>query len=111
MTLHHSNLQPAQQVDDTIPDGIDCETAALLRARLIPVFDSAQDWSGLMSALELKGFHLMFRNGRLALADQMSGAVICTSRFLGYSLPDLANRLGRPHIALTLGASDGVILH
>ncbi len=78
--------------------GLDCETAVLYRAVLGPVFDRAETWPALVERLAAKGFGLAIRGGRLMLTRTDSGGAICTARFLGHSLSDLAQRLGKPAI-------------
>ena len=82
---------------------IDCETAALFRAILRPIFDAADSWTALMAGLAEKGFGLAIRDGRLVLTDQTSGQRICGVRFLGNSLAELSARLGRPHVVALPG--------
>lgn len=93
------------------PARIDCETASLLRAVLLPIFDAARSWTDLIDQLEAKGYHPMFRGGELCLTKQSDGSRICGLRFLGLEMRDLVQRLGRPCVlpsnALT---ADGEIL-
>jgi hypothetical protein len=98
---------------DRIRDGkLDCETAVLLRAHLLPVFDAAQTWRALADGLAARGFRLAFRDAKLALTELETGLRICNARFLGVTLEDLAARLGRPTVvALRGGAASGEFLH
>ena len=80
------------------PNGHDCETAALLRACLCPVFDGATSWKGLAERLGARGYGLAIRDGHLVVKDRASGRHVCSARDLGTSLRDLAQRLGRPMV-------------
>ena len=82
---------------------LDCETAVLLRTCLKPIFEQATSWPDLIAALNSKEFSLAIRGGRLVLTDLASGSRICTTRFLGVPLADLARRLGRPSICARRG--------
>lgn len=75
---------------------LDFETAILFRSCLAPVFDQAQSWPALVDGLATKGYGLAIRHGRLVLTEHDSGKRVCSMRFLGTSLADLAARLGRP---------------
>ena len=88
---------------------LDCETAVLLRTYIRPVFDRVSSWTELLDELSLKGFGLGFRNGRLMLTDLSTGEKICTGRFLGVPLADLAARFGRPCVKPTGGSSGTLI--
>ncbi|GAB5437686.1 MAG: hypothetical protein FalmKO_28110 [Falsiruegeria mediterranea] len=93
------------------PARIDCETASLLRAILLPLFASATSWTDLIDKLEAKGFHPMFRTGQLCLTKQSDGSRICGLRFLGLDIYELVLRFGRPCVMPHSGSSaDGEIL-
>ena len=89
---------------------MDCETAALMRAVIRPVFTSAASWAGLASSLHEKGYRLRFQNGRLCLLDKTSGSRVCGLRFLGLELKDLVGRLGRPVVVARGQDADGDLL-
>ncbi len=86
----------AEHADPRI--SIDSETACLLRSFMVPAINSARDWRDLHSTLERKGFTIAFRDGRLVFKSLDNGREICTGRFLGTPLRELAKRLGRPSI-------------
>lgn len=93
------------------PAQFDCETAILLRAIFLPIFERATGWTGLIDTLQSKGYHLAFRSGLLCLTDQSSGTRICGLRFLGLRMQDLVARLGRPYVLAYAGQSaDGEVL-
>ncbi|WP_298933287.1 hypothetical protein [uncultured Ruegeria sp.] len=89
---------------------LDCETAALLRAAIRPVFASAASWGNLSDILKDKGYHLAFRQGRLCITDLATGARVCGLRFLGFELKDLISRLGRPIVVARGNQADGDVL-
>lgn len=89
----------------------DCETASLIRAILLPVFAGASSWSDLIDCLHDKGYRLVFRDGALCLIHLSRGYRVCGLRFLGLSLPDLVDRLGRPCVLAHPGQeADGDVL-
>ncbi|PWE33518.1 hypothetical protein DDZ14_04825 [Maritimibacter sp. 55A14] len=91
---------------------LDCETAVLLRAHLRPILAGAESWADLLDGLHRRGFGLAFREGRLFLTDHDSSQSICTMRFLGMPLADLAARLGRLSMqAVPGGGTEAVLLH
>lgn len=79
-------------------EAVDSETAALFRAFLRPLFDQSASWPALIDTLRAKGYGLGFRNGRLCLTEHVTGARLCSLRFLGMRLSDLVARLGRPFV-------------
>jgi len=89
-----STVQTVAQGDN--PTSLDSESAALFRAWLRPLFDQAVSWPALIKTLEAKGYGLAIREGRLVLTDKAQDAPVCTARFLGTSLRELAQRMGRP---------------
>lgn len=92
-------------------DTVDCETAALMRAVIRPLFDQSATWAGLMDRLATKGYVLAFRDGRLCLTDSVTGRRVCGLRFLGMAFPELVERLGRPVVAARPGHDgDGELL-
>ena len=84
-------------------DRFDCETAVLMRAVMLPIFEQATSWSGLIDRLERKGYRLGFRQGRFCVLSTSDGVRICGLRFLGLSLRDLVERLGRPLVIAHTG--------
>ncbi len=89
---------------------LDCESAALLRAAIRPLFSSAASWSSLADILKDKGYHLAFRQGRLCITDRKTGDRICGLRFLGFELRDLVRRMGRPIVIARGSDADGDIV-
>ncbi|NVO54529.1 hypothetical protein HW561_01835 [Rhodobacteraceae bacterium B1Z28] len=89
---------------------IDCETAALLRAAIRPVFVSAASWANLTDILKDKGYRLAFRQGRLCITDRATDARVCGVRFLGFELRELVSRLGRPIVVARGNGADGDVL-
>ncbi len=96
---------------NNLANQLDCETAALLRAVIRPVFEGASSWTTLMDTLRVKGYRLAFREGRLCITDRTTGDRVCGLRFLGLDLRDLVGRLGRPIVVARPGAgADGDLL-
>ncbi|SHE50655.1 hypothetical protein SAMN05444279_103128 [Ruegeria intermedia] len=89
---------------------MDCETAALLRAVIRPLFASAVTWAGLADSLREKGYRLAFQSGRMCLMDLATGARLCGLRFLDIELLDLVRRLGRPVVVARGDSADGELL-
>ena len=89
---------------------LDCESAALLRAAIRPLFSGAANWTSLSDILRDKGYHLAFRQGRLCLSDRITGERICGLRFLGFELRDLVGRMGRPIVIARGSDADGDIV-
>ncbi len=90
---------------------VDSETAALFRAALCPVIDQSSNWPTLMDRLRAKGYGLAIRDGRLFLTNHLTGARVCSFRFLGLPLAALVARLGRPVVrALPGQRADGEVL-
>ena len=89
---------------------LDCETAALLRAAIRPIFSTAASWASLTDILKDKGYRLVFRQGRLCITDRSTDERICGIRFLGFELTDLVGRLGRPIVIPRGNDADGDIL-
>ncbi len=89
---------------------LDCETAALLRAAIRPLFASAASWGSLADILKDKGYRLAFRKGRLCITDRTSGERVCGLRFLGFEFKDLVRKLGRPIVVAHGGQADGEVL-
>lgn len=95
----HSMQTPQQQTQRPEPAAtaeLDCESAALFRASLSPLFDRAASWAALIEGLALRGYRLAIREARLVLIDTTSGRRVCSARYLGTNLRDLSGRLGRP---------------
>lgn len=84
---------------------LDCETGILLRRTLRTEFDDASCWSSLLKNLKSRGFGLAFRDGRLMLTDVNAEQCICSCRFLGWPLPDLAARFGKLRARPDLGSN------
>ncbi|MEX0307266.1 MAG: hypothetical protein AB3N12_07735 [Ruegeria sp.] len=89
---------------------LDCESAALLRAAIRPVFTSAASWAGLADILRDKGYRLAFRKGRLCITDRTTDERVCGLRFLGFELADLVRRFGRPIVVARGSEADGDFL-
>lgn len=89
---------------------LDCETAALLRAAIRPVFSSAISWSNLTEILKDKGYRLAFRQGLLCITDRTTGDRVCGLRFLGFDFKDLVRQLGRPIVVARGNEADGDVL-
>lgn len=118
--LHSAEWQPAisrqgspqDNSHETPKTGIDVETAAMLRAWLLPDITTASDWADLSERLAGKGFHVGFVEGKLCLIARSSGVVICTFRFLGHGFAELRARLGRPHVLVRDGRRAlGMVMH
>lgn len=97
-TQESDNRCPRPAAGHPLTPGMDSETAALLRAWLRPLLEHAPSWAVLARKLEDKGYGLAFRHGRLVLIRREDGALICTARFAGLPLRDMAQRLGRPAV-------------
>ncbi|MGI9367271.1 MAG: hypothetical protein ACR2O2_00415 [Ruegeria sp.] len=89
---------------------LDCETAALLRAAIRPIFSNAANWGSLAETLKEKGYRLVFRQGRLCLTDTDTDARVCGLNFLGFEFRDLVSRLGRPIVVPRGNHADGDVL-
>ena len=83
-----------------LPGRLDCETAALVRGFLRPIFEQARSWSDLTARLAARGYDLEFRDGRLVVLIHEDHRPLCTGRDLGEPLAELAARLGRPQLKL-----------
>lgn len=89
---------------------MDSESAALLRGWVLPLAAACPSWAALDQALGRRGYGLAFRNGRLCLTRD--GDCLCSMRFLGIGLRDLAVRLGRPAVRpLPGGIACGALYH
>ncbi|MCE0506080.1 MULTISPECIES: hypothetical protein [unclassified Roseivivax] len=91
---------PSGGPEDFLPGHIDCETAALIRGFLGPIFAHARSWQGLRAALGARGYRLEFRDGRLVVIAREAERPLCTGRDLGHPLIELARRLGRPQLRI-----------
>ncbi|SMO66269.1 hypothetical protein [Ruegeria faecimaris] len=107
MNIRTETEQPGAISARKLSTEIDCETAALLRAAIRPIFSGAASWSNLTDILKDKGYHLAFRQGRLCITDRMTGDRVCGIRFLGFEFKDLVNRLGRPIVVPRGSGADG----
>ena len=94
VTLHPQTQLAA--FSPAVADEFDCETAALIRAALCPLFDAATSWKALSDGLGARGYGLAIRDGRLVVTNMATGRRVCSARYLGTGLRDLAPRLGRP---------------
>ena len=74
---------------------LDCETAALLRQVVAPIFDEATSWKTLRRELRAAGYDFVFEGGRLILIETLRGTKICSCRFLGHPLARLSARFGK----------------
>ena len=95
----------------TLPPPLDCETAALIRQVLLPIFDAAPDWQSLSRALSRKGYSVGFRQGRMVILDDTTGSALCTGRDGGTPLRTLAQRLGRPALKLHRDGRSAELAH
>ncbi|GHG99954.1 hypothetical protein GCM10010961_36210 [Pseudodonghicola xiamenensis] len=109
-----STLHPAPQGGLPVPalpdpdhPAIDSESAALLRGWLQPLIADSPSWPALEQALAAHGYGLAFRNGRLCL--MRDDVCLCSMRFVGVGLRDLAPRLGRPTVRPQPGAACGML--
>ncbi|MEX0327910.1 MAG: hypothetical protein AB3N07_04225 [Ruegeria sp.] len=89
---------------------LDCETAALLRAAIRPLFATAASWSNLTDILRDKGYRLAFRQGSLCITDRATNERVCGLRFLGLDLKELVGRMGRPIVVARGRDADGDLL-
>ncbi|NDW46865.1 hypothetical protein [Ruegeria sp. PrR005] len=90
---------------------IDCETAALIRAVMLPLFEAAQSWPELIDAMQKRGYGLAFRGGAFCITESETGARLCGLRFLGLTMEHLIDRLGRPCVkAAPGGTADGYLM-
>ena len=87
--------QPTQWSQTRRGNRLDCETGALLRQILVPLFCKAESWTELRASLRSRGFDLRFEGPRLILIEIAQGEKICSCRFLGHPLSVLSQRLGR----------------
>ncbi|MCE8537288.1 hypothetical protein KBY27_07440 [Ruegeria pomeroyi] len=93
------------------PASFDCETAALLRAVMLPLFHGAGTWAELIEAMQRRGYGLAFRGGAFCIVDRTSDTRLCGLRFLGLAMEDLVTRLGRPCVLARPGTlADGDLL-
>ncbi|MGR3377699.1 hypothetical protein [Salipiger abyssi] len=90
----------AQPHPAALPDPLDCETAALLRQVLLPIFESASEWASLAAALARRGYALTFRMGHMVILNAETGTALCTGGTIGAPLGTLSARLGRPALRL-----------
>ena len=110
MDFHNHFGSPGLAGVTNTSSDMDCETAALLRAAIRPLFTNAANWGSLTDILREKGYRLAFRDGRLCLTDTRTGARVCGLRFLGLDLKDLVRKLGRPVVIARGDQADGDIL-
>lgn len=110
MNIQNSNTVPGPILAQNAASELDCETAALLRAAIRPVFASAISWGNLSDILKDKGYRLAFRKGSLCITDRISGARVCGLRFLGLDFKELVRRMGRPIVVARGNDADGDVL-
>lgn len=94
---HSSRAEPPTPA---LPTRLDCETAALIRGFLRPIFEKALSWSDLCTRLAARGYDIEFRDGRLVIMARESNRPVCTGRDIGEPLSELSIRLGRPQLKL-----------
>ncbi|WP_146584804.1 hypothetical protein [Puniceibacterium confluentis] len=87
--------------------GLDCETASLMRGFLLPIFETARDWSDLRQRLVSKGYDIAFRDGHMVLLNLDTREALCTGTVLGSPLRSLAARLGRAHVIANRDGATG----
>ncbi|SDC35669.1 hypothetical protein [Ruegeria marina] len=93
------------------PATIDCETAALIRAVILPLFEAARSWPELIDAMQKRGYGLAFREGTFCITEADTGARLCGLRFLGLTMEQLIERMGRPCVkAAPGGTADGCLM-
>ncbi|WP_424831133.1 hypothetical protein [Ruegeria sp.] len=110
MFLKGDMVTADQPTNRTASTELDCESAALLRAALRPIFASAASWSNLADILKEKGYRLAFRKGRLCITDRITDERVCGLRFLGLEFRDLVRRMGRPIVVARGSQADGDVL-
>ena len=84
------------RAEGAAPNGLDSETACLLRSFMVPAINAAHDWAELTAKLRTMGYDLSFRDGRLIFKRIEDGQEVCTGEFLGTPLRSLVRKLGRP---------------
>ena len=77
---------------------LDSETAITLACHLGQLFDTADSWDALVTALAERGFGLRFEDTRLVLVNDATGTSLCTCASMGRSFASLAERLGKPRV-------------
>lgn len=107
----HTQTGTAADGATTLPQPLDCETAALIRQVLLPIFDTAPDWQSLSRALNRKGYRVGFRQGRMVILDDATGSALCTGQDGGTPLRALAQRLGRPALKLHRDGRSAELAH
>lgn len=110
MLVHTSTKGSGPILAHKAASELDCESAALLRAAIRPIFATAASWANLADVLKDKGYRLAFREGRLCITDRATGARVCGIRFLGFELRDLVRRMGRPIVVARGNGADGEVL-
>ncbi|MGY9048756.1 hypothetical protein P775_03030 [Puniceibacterium antarcticum] len=74
---------------------LDCETAALLRRFLLPIFEKAKVWEELRQDLLTKGYEIAFRDDLLVLCNLDTPQILRVGSLLSASLHSRIERLGR----------------
>lgn len=92
-------------VPEPIPAAMDLESTIWLRAVLLPLFETADNWADLQTTLGARGYRIGFCAGHLTILESETGRGLCTGSRLGAPLARLARRLGRPRIRLAAGGS------
>jgi hypothetical protein len=109
-TAVHSGQNLAHWRAPSSGNRLDCETGILLRRTLHSDFETSTCWTTLQSSLKDRGFGLGFREGRLMLTDINAEQFICSCRFLGWPLVDLAARFGKLRARSNPGTALGQIV-
>ncbi|MDA7965106.1 hypothetical protein [Ruegeria sp.] len=110
MYIKGDMVTEGQSTARTASTELDCESAALLRAAIRPLFASAASWGSLTDILKEKGYCLAFRSGRLCITDCTTDERVCGLRFLGLEFRDLVRRMGRPIVVARGSHADGDVL-
>lgn len=110
MGIQENIYQPDPVMVRKASSELDCETAALLRAAIRPLFATAASWGSLRDILRDKGYRLAFRQGSLCITDHATNERVCGLRFLGFELSDLIRQMGRPIVVARGRDADGDLL-
>ncbi len=110
MGIQEEFYEPGPVLARKASSELDCETAALLRAAIRPLFATAASWGSLKEILKDKGYRLAFRQGSLCITDHATNERVCGLRFLGFELSDLVRQMGRPIVVARGRNADGDLL-